>query len=31
VFITSTVDAKEVRAVVTINISGAFLYANNKD
>jgi len=31
VFITSTIDAKEKRKVVTINIPGAFLHADNKD
>ncbi len=31
VFITSTIDTKESRKVVTINIPGAFLHANNKD
>jgi hypothetical protein len=31
VFVTSTIDAKENREVVTINIPGAFLHATNKD
>ena len=31
VFLTSTIDAKESRKVVTINIPGAFLHADNKD
>jgi hypothetical protein len=31
VFITSTIDAKESRKVVTIDIPGAFLHANNDD
>jgi hypothetical protein len=31
VFVTSTIDARENRKVVTINISGAFLHATNKD
>jgi hypothetical protein len=31
VFITSTIDAKESRKVVTVNILGAFLHADNKD
>ncbi len=31
VFITSTIDAKEGRKVVTIDISGAFLHADNDD
>ncbi len=31
VFITSTIDAKEIRKVVTVDISGAFLHADNKD
>jgi hypothetical protein len=31
VFITSTIDAKESRKVVTIDIPGAFLQANNDD
>jgi hypothetical protein len=31
VFLTSTIDAKENREVVTINISGAFLHADNED
>jgi hypothetical protein len=31
VFITSTIDAKERRKVVTTDISGAFLHANNDD
>ncbi len=31
VFVTSTIDARENREVVTINISGAFLHATNKD
>jgi hypothetical protein len=31
VFITSTIDAKESRKVVTSNIPGAFLHANNDD
>jgi hypothetical protein len=31
VFITSTIDAKESRKVVTINIPGAFLHADNED
>jgi len=31
VFITSTIDAKESRKVVTIDIPGAFLHADNKD
>jgi hypothetical protein len=31
VFITSTIDAKEGRKVVTIDIPGAFLHANNDD
>ncbi len=30
-FITSTIDAKEGRKVVTIDIPGAFLHANNDD
>jgi hypothetical protein len=30
-FITSTIDAKESRKVVTIDIPGAFLRANNDD
>jgi len=30
-FITSTIDAKESRKVVTINIPGAFLHADNED
>ncbi len=30
VFLTSTIDAKENREVVTINIPGAFLHADNK-
>ncbi len=31
VFVTSTIDAKERRKVVTIDIPGAFLHANNDD
>jgi len=31
VFVTSTVDTRENREVVTINIPGAFLHATNKD
>jgi hypothetical protein len=31
VFVTSTIDARENREVVTINIPGAFLHAKNKD
>jgi hypothetical protein len=31
VFITSTIDAKEGRKVVTIDIPGAFLHSNNDD
>ena len=31
VFATSTIDARENRDVVTINIPGAFLHATNKD
>ena len=31
VFITSTIDAKERRKVVTIDIPGAFLHADNED
>ena len=31
VFVTATIDAKEKQEVVTINIPGAFLHANNKD
>ncbi len=31
VFITSTIDAKESRKLVTINIPGAFLHADNED
>jgi hypothetical protein len=31
VFITSTIDAKESRKVVTIDIPGAFLHADNED
>jgi hypothetical protein len=31
VFVTSTIDAREYREVVTINIPGAFLHATNKD
>ena len=31
VFVTSTIDAREDREVVTINIPGAFLHASNKD
>jgi hypothetical protein len=31
VFITSTIDAKESRKVVTVDIPGAFLHADNKD
>ena len=31
VFVTSTIEARENREVVTINISGAFLHASNKD
>jgi hypothetical protein len=31
VFITSTIDTKEGRKVVTIDIPGAFLHANNDD
>ncbi len=31
VFITSTIDAKESRKVVAIDIPGAFLHANNDD
>jgi hypothetical protein len=31
VFMTSTIDARENREVVTINIPGAFLHATNKD
>jgi hypothetical protein len=30
-FLTSTIDARENREVVTINILGAFLHATNKD
>jgi hypothetical protein len=31
VFVTSTIDARENREVVTIDIPGAFLHATNKD
>jgi hypothetical protein len=31
VFITSTIDAKESRKVVTVDLPGAFLHADNKD
>ena len=31
VFVTATIDAKEKREVVTTDIPGAFLYADNKD
>jgi hypothetical protein len=31
VFVTSTIDARENREVVTINIPGVFLHATNKD
>ncbi len=31
VFVTATIDAKEKQKVVTIDIPGAFLHANNKD
>ena len=31
VFMTSTIDAKESRKVVTIDIPGAFLHADNED
>ncbi len=31
VFVTGTIDARENRSVVTINILGAFLHATNKD
>ncbi len=31
VFVTATIDAKEKREVVTINIPEAFLHANNDD
>jgi hypothetical protein len=31
VFITTAIDAKEHRKVVTIDIPGAFLHANNED
>jgi hypothetical protein len=31
VFITSTIDAKEIRKVVTVDIPGAFLHADSKD
>jgi hypothetical protein len=31
VFVTSTIDARENREVVTIDIAGAFLHATNKD
>jgi hypothetical protein len=31
IFVTSTIDARENREVVTINIPGAFLHAKNKD
>jgi hypothetical protein len=31
VFVTSIIDARENRDVVTINIPGAFLHATNKD
>jgi hypothetical protein len=31
VFITSTIDAKESRKVVTVDIPGAFLHTDNKD
>jgi hypothetical protein len=31
VFVTSTIDARENREVVTIKIPGAFLHATNKD
>ncbi len=31
VFVTSTIDARKNREVVTINIPGAFLHATNKD
>jgi hypothetical protein len=30
-FVTSAIDAREVREVVTINIPGAFLHATNND
>ncbi len=31
VFITSTIDAKESRKMVTVDVPGAFLHADNKD
>ncbi len=31
VFITSTIDAKESRKVVTVDVPGAFLHADNED
>jgi hypothetical protein len=31
VFVTSTIDARENREVVTIDIPGAFFHATNKD
>ncbi len=31
VFVTSTIDARDNREVVTINIPGAFLHTTNKD
>jgi hypothetical protein len=31
VFITSTIDAKESRKVVTVDIPGAFVHTDNKD
>jgi hypothetical protein len=31
VFITSSIDAKESRKVVTIDVPGAFLHVDNKD
>jgi hypothetical protein len=31
VFITSTIDAKESRKVVTVDIPGAFLHTDNED
>ena len=31
VFITSSIDAKENRKIVTIDIPGAFLHADNED
>ncbi len=31
VFVTSTIDARENREVVTIDIPGVFLHATNKD